>query len=305
MADGDHELQVLVAEPPLARLQRLGQRHHCVDVHHAHGIVAALHRHADRLAHARAHHAVARRKAIVVLGVAREHTFAALEHVVENRAADGHRGGVAGATIAAGLRLQLPCLGIEQHDAAAVGLDPFEHQLQDPAEQFVDVEGVAGGERRPIHHLHVATGPGEPAVLCVVGHEGRDHPLVFPHGAHDPRSIRAVGGSNDVDQADRPLVVVILRIHHHRAADLNLIAAAELGPLHLAVVDVCAVGTLQIAHHEPAFDPADLRMPPGDLVVVELHEVARLAADSDRPRVHREVVAGAAIAALDDVERRH
>ena len=89
------------------------------------------------------------------------------------------------------------------------------------------------------------------------------------------------------------------------AADADAVAAGEFGPLHAAVVEERAVGTLQVAHQEGLAHPADLGVPPRHLVVLELDEIARIATDAQRPFVVREIVTGAAIAALDDVKRRH
>ena len=58
------------------------------------------------------------------------------------------------------LRLELLGVRVDQHDAAAVGLDPLEDQLHDAVEQLVDVLRVADGQRRAIHDLQVAAGPG-------------------------------------------------------------------------------------------------------------------------------------------------
>ena len=99
--------------------------------------------------------------------LAQTQRFAMVEDVVENRPADDPRGDVGGAAVATGLRLQLAAVGVEKHDASAVGLDPLEDELEDPPEELVDVERVADGERRPVHHLEVAAGPGQPAVVGV------------------------------------------------------------------------------------------------------------------------------------------
>ena len=160
---------MLVGELPLPTLDRIAQRHGRVDIDHSHRAVAALHRHADRLTHACSNHAVAAAEAVVVLGVAGDDALAPVEHVVEDRATDGHRCRLAHAPVAAGLRAELLRLGVEQHDAATVRLDPFEDKLQNPAEEFVDVERVADRKRRAIHHLQVAPGPRQPAILRVVG----------------------------------------------------------------------------------------------------------------------------------------
>ncbi len=60
-----------------------------VDVDHAHHVVAALHRHADRLANAQLHNAGGGVPALVLAGVAGEHALVVLHHVVEDGLADG------------------------------------------------------------------------------------------------------------------------------------------------------------------------------------------------------------------------
>ena len=79
----------------------------------------------------------------------------------------------------------------------------------------------------------------------------------------------------------------------------------ELRPLDPPAVDEAAVGALQIADHVGFTDLADLGVPPRDLVVFQLDDVARLAADADGPLAGGEVEPCAAVAALDDKQRRH
>ena len=295
------------AESPLPCPHRLRQRRQGVDVDDPHGAVAALHRHADRLPHAGAQHAVAGAEAIVVLRIAGEHPLPAFQHVVEDCATDGHCSGGPGVAVAPGLRMERASLGIEEHDAAAIRFDPFKHQLQDAVEQFVDVECVADRQGGAIHHLQVAAGPGQPAVVCVFGHRlahGTKQGLIA-HGTHDPRAIVAGGGADDVDIGRQRQIGRFKGEGEHAAADMNLVAAAEIGPLDPAVVDERAVGALEIGHGERLANATDLGVAPGNLVVVELDRVARLTADAHRPRVRCQIVAGAAIAALDDVEQRH
>ena len=304
VADRDHQLEVVVAEPPLSLVGRLDQGRGRVDVDQPDGVVAAPHRHADRLPHPRAHHAVAGGEPVVLLGVAGQHALVVVEHVVEDRAADLHRGGVSRLAVATGLGPQFPALGIEQHDAAAVGFDPFEDELEDPAEKLVDVERVAHRQRRAIHHLEIAAGSGEPAVLRLL--RGGEHDrVVLAHRPHDPGAVAGLGGGHDVHGREHLGIVPVLGIDQHGPAEADAVAAGELQPLDAGVVDERPVGTLEVAEHVGVAHPANLGMPPGDLVVVHLHRVARLAADADRPLVGLEVEAGAAVAALDDEQRRH
>jgi len=122
---------------------------------------------------------------------------------------------------------------------------------------------------------------------------------------HDPRAFAGIGCRHDVDLAHRGHILAVPRVDKNRAAHLDLIAAGKLCPLDLAAVEPGAVRAFQVAHNERIAHPANLGMPSGDLVVVQLDEVARLSADAHGPFVAREVVAGAAIAALDHEEGRH
>ena len=87
--DGDHQLQVVLGEfRRAALLDHLLRRGRGVDVDRADHVVAALHRHADRLADAHLQDAAGRVPAVVEPGVARDHAFVLLDHVVEDRLAD-------------------------------------------------------------------------------------------------------------------------------------------------------------------------------------------------------------------------
>ena len=304
MTDGDHQLEVVVTEPPLPLIDRLDQRRGRVDVNQPDGVIAAPHRHADRLPHAGAHHTVAGGEPIVFLGVAGEHAFVVVEHVVENRAADLHRRRIAGLAVAAGLRPEFAALGVEQHDAAPIGLHPLEDQLEDPAEEFVDVERVAHCQRRAIHHLEVAAGLRQPAVLRLL--RGGEHDrIILPHRPHDPGAVARLGGGHDVDRGEHRGIVTVLRVDQDGSAEPNAVATGEFRSLDTGVVDERAVRALEVAEHVAVTDAADLGVPPGDLVVVDLNGVPGFAADADRPLIGMELKAGAAVAALDDEQRRH
>jgi len=56
---------------------------------------------------------------------------------------------------------------------------PFEDQFQDALQQLVDVERVAHGQRGAIHHLQIASRPGQPRVLRHVGLEVEDAAAFF------------------------------------------------------------------------------------------------------------------------------
>ena len=57
------------------------------------------------------------------------------------------------------------CRRVHQHDAPPIGLDPLEDQFHDALQELVDVERVADGQGRAVHHLQIASRPGEPGVL--------------------------------------------------------------------------------------------------------------------------------------------
>ena len=92
--------------------------------------------------------------------------------------------------MAADLGHQLPGLEVLEHDAAAVGVDPLEDHLHDPGEQLVDVERVAHGQRRAIHDLQIAAGPGEPGRRrFVVGRRENLAAFGLVHRVNDPRAV--------------------------------------------------------------------------------------------------------------------
>ena len=103
VADGDHQLQVVLGElVGAAALEDLLGRGRGVDVDRADHPVAALHRHADRLANAHPHDAGRRVPSLVLPGVAGQHAFVSLRHVVEDRLADGDLARRSGAPCACG-----------------------------------------------------------------------------------------------------------------------------------------------------------------------------------------------------------
>ena len=84
-------VQVVLGE--LARLlpaaDELLERRLRVEEEHADRLVPALHRHADRLADVVLVHALAAAEAVVGLHVGDEHALPLLQHVIDDRAADG------------------------------------------------------------------------------------------------------------------------------------------------------------------------------------------------------------------------
>ena len=137
--------------------------------------------------------------------------------------------------IAAHFGPKLLRLRIEQHDAAAVGLDPFENQLHDPPQKLIDIERMADGQGRAIHDLQIAASPGEPLSLRRVraGHQvGRED--AAPFFAADECRIRERSSPESMP----PIFTCAPRLddggfaepgeEHHRAADLHLVAAGKL-----------------------------------------------------------------------------
>ena len=96
--------------------------------------------------------------------------FLVLHDVIENRPADRDSlAGLDALAIAAGGGRQLVRFVINEHDAAAIGFDPFENQVDDAGQELVDIERVADGQSRAIHDLQVAAGGGEPGAVGGVG----------------------------------------------------------------------------------------------------------------------------------------
>ncbi len=224
-----------------------------------------MHGDADRLADAELDDALRRVPALVLLGVAGEHAFLVLHDVVEDRAADVHVLGVArlavGFAVAADAGTKLAGLAIDEHDAAAVGLDPFEDQLHDAAQELVDVERVADGERRAIHHLQVAVGAGEPVALRLIEVEREElAALLLPHGAEDAGLFdrgTGAGGTRVAYDADALVEaagggVAGAGEEHDGATHLDLVAAGELMALDLEAVDVGSVGAGEVGQDEHA-----------------------------------------------------
>ena len=184
-----------------APLEDLLGRSRGVDVDHAHHVVTALHRHANRLANAQFHDAGARAETIVLPGVAGEHALVPLDDKIEDRLAD--RDLVAAVGVVAGpphAGIESPRVRIEEHDATPVGLDPLENQLHDAVQQLVDVQRMADRQGRAVHHLEIAACPGQPGVLRQVG-LGVEDPAAFflRDGVDDPRLVVGRPRGGDID----------------------------------------------------------------------------------------------------------
>ena len=122
-------------------------------------------------------------------------------------------------------------LGVLEHDAAAVGVDPLEDHLHDPGEQLVDVERVAHGQRRAIHDLQIAAGPGEPGRGGLVGGRGEDLAAFrLGHRVDDPRAVVFDVAGDDVDLVGEVFEPVVgdAGVEQQRAAELHLVAAGQL-----------------------------------------------------------------------------
>ncbi len=276
--DGDHQFQVVFVEAMRGVLyERVDGRSRGVDVDHAHQVIAALHGHADRLADSCADDARRRIPAVVLLGVAGNHALALFHYIVEDRLADRHplwRPGVAPHPL--DFRLELPGLGTDQHDAAAVGFDEFEDQLHDAMQQLVDVQSVADGQSGAIHELQIAPRTCQPGALGNVGGDLEEMAALFlGDGMHDVGLIAelAIGRDRDlVTQVDQGAGGA-LGVEHQRAADLDLVAALQAMGLDRSPIDECAVGAVQVADRVDVAGCVNLGMTPGDFRVVELDAV--------------------------------
>ncbi len=119
-------------------------------------------------------------------------------------------------------------IGVQQHDAAAIGLHPLENQIEDPLEQLVDVERVADRQRDPVHHLQIALRPGQPRALRKVRFQIEElAPLLLGDRPDNVRLVAGQMGRGDVDLFRQILGSVPRRagIEHQGASQLHLVAA--------------------------------------------------------------------------------
>ena len=78
----------------------------------------------------------------------------AIHHVVQDRLADVQLvAALRPFAMVEDLRSEFVGISINKHDAATIGLDPFEDQLHDALQQLVDIQCVAYGQRRSVHDL--------------------------------------------------------------------------------------------------------------------------------------------------------
>ena len=127
---------------------------------------------------------------------------------------------VVAAPIASDFRGKFTALPDVQQDAAAIGPDPLERQVENPFEQLVDVERATDRLGRLIHQLKVIGARGERRTSGVLA-VARDNP-------------RKVGGGlvadGDRRRDRRPCAG---GVEQYRAADLDAIAGAQRGVFRL------------------------------------------------------------------------
>ena len=291
-----------------APLEDLLGRSRGVDVNHADHVVTALHRHANRLANAQFHDAGARAEAIVLPGVAGEHALVPLDDEIEDRLADRDLVAAVAGVVAGPPHAGIESLRvrIEEHDAAAVGLDPLENQLHDAVEQLVDVQRMADGQGRAVHHLEIAAGPGQPGVLRQVG-LGVEDPAAFflRDGVDDPRLVVGGGRGGDIDRtADRAVGLLGgAGVEHQRRPHLHLVAAGQEMLVHPFAVDEGPVGTVQVGDGVIAMGAAELGVLPRDLGVVQVDDAGLVASEPQDGLLQLET--RALIISADHKQRRH
>ncbi len=145
-----------------------------VDVQRADDGVAALQGDTQCFANTALHDRVGRIEAGVVAGIVGADAFLAIDHVIENGAADGDRAllrrstttTVLVVTIAPRRRFQWSRVAVAEHDATPVRRHPVEYQSQHAIEQFGDAVGSADRQRRQVHHFEIAVGLGTAASIA-------------------------------------------------------------------------------------------------------------------------------------------
>ena len=266
-----------------------------------------MHGNADRLADPHPHDARRRVPAVVLAGVAGQHALVLLHHVVQDRLGNGDL--LLGADALAGaadLGGQLLGVRVQEHHAAAVGLDPLEDQIHDPLQELVDVQRVAHGQGRAVHHLEVAPARASQEVCGGLGVALQDTAaLLVRQRADDPRLVPGELRQGDVDLCGEVFAGVLggAGEEHQRAADLHLVAAGQRGTLHPLAVDEGPVGAVQVGEVEDAVLDADIRVLAGDFGIVELDDIGDVPAQADRRTLQLE--AGPLIVAADHEQRRH
>ena len=121
--------------------------------------------------------------------------------IVEDRLAD--RDAIVAAAplaIVADPRDQLLAGRVDEHDATTVGFDPIENQPHDPVEQLVDIERVAHGQGRTVHHLQVIAAVREPHIGRNVGFRVvQVVARLVTHRADDARAVVGLLPGDNID----------------------------------------------------------------------------------------------------------
>ena len=260
-----------------------------VDVDHADHVVAALHRHADRLADAHLQDARGRVPAVVVAGVAGEHAFVALDDVIENRLADrdplvGWQRPAVAAHLGHAARSVSGSFSMMQPRSASTH-SKIISMIRCSSWSMSSVWLTASAVRYMICRLLRARAS---QGLCgfVAGVEQNLAP--FRLAASSGRSASRRSSSAATDDVDfvgevfdgRPSVDA--RVEQQRAAELHLVAAGESLFADLLAVDERAVGAAEVADEDASAVAApDFGMLARDFGVVQLHGVRRAAPDRD------------------------
>ena len=208
---------------------------------------------------------------------------------------------------AQGLGRQLAGVGIDQHDAAAVGADRAENQFQNAVEQFVEVEDLADRLAGLVHDGQVGQGVLEPG-RGLIGPGEDAAAFGLADGLDDGRGQLDVGPRDHADLAGQVVdglggVGPAGTEDEHRLADDDLIAGLQRGLLDLLVVDEGAVGAADVDEHIVAVGQAKLGMAARHLGVVQANLVGRVPADADDRLGQLELLAF--VGALDDEHTRH
>ena len=214
-----------------------------------------------------------------------KHAFVPLDHVIEDRLADGDPPvGVGALAGAADLRLEGLVQRVHEHDAAAVRLDPLEDQLHDPLEQLVDVQRVAHRQGGAVHDLEVAP---RRASHEFWGSSAWRSKMRLPSCCVNERTMWARSPGSAAGPMLTTVGQVLLRllgragVEHQRAAELELVAAAEPMVADPLAVDERAVAAAQVRDGVIVLDAADFGVVAGDLGVVDLDGVRRVPPQAD------------------------
>ena len=240
-----------------------------IEINHAQRLVAALHRHAHRLADAEADDALARVEALVLGRVRHQDALLLAQHIVHDRAAQGKLllGGQS-LPPANGLRLELIAVAGPEHDAAAVGLDGAEDQVHHPFQELIEIEDVADRVDRLVHDRQVGQRALQPggAGLLRLGEDAAAFGLA--DGLHDRRRqlqvlVLARDHADAVRQVAGPLPFTAAgAVDENALADLDAVAGSQHRFLDGLAIDERAVGAAHVDYRVRAVGLAEFRMPP-------------------------------------------